>query len=448
VSTFVVFWVLPNGRLWNARILPFFYFSLHIWAAYGVAWLVRPFMVMMHDLFHLHGITARRVYVPVVAVVIGIVVVLTSHTAMGWIKWNYTGYEGQSRWAQYKQINDFIATLDPPGRVMWEHSNPKVNPFGTERAFELIPYWTGLPTMEGTLMEASFTAPFHFINQAELSKEASDAIIGVDYPGLDVPTGITHLQLMDIPYLLTATPEVTSQVKADSRAELLFTSGDFNLFRISGTTGYVEVMKNEPVRVTVEQSKWRDMAVKWYRNTADLTTPLVWDNGEAALQKYASITPDQATDPPVTPITTEGHVTNEKLENESLSFDTTAIGQPHWIKISYFPNWHVKGAEGPYLVSPSFMMVIPTQSHVTLYYGRTKANTVGQALEVIAWVLLLCLTVWRTILWRRRRRLAGAVQGSASVPAMDADVGGGDSPGEAGGAVPGDSADDEGRPSV
>ena len=41
--------------------------------------------------------------------------------------------------------------------------------FGTPRIFELIPYWTDQPTMEGTLMESSFTAPYHFVNQAELS---------------------------------------------------------------------------------------------------------------------------------------------------------------------------------------------------------------------------------------------------------------------------------------
>jgi len=75
--------------------------------------------------------------------------------------------------------------------VMVEHSQT-INDFGTERAFELIPYWTKLdaengngiaqPTMEGTLMEASFTAPFHFINQAELSQQPSDAISGIVYP--------------------------------------------------------------------------------------------------------------------------------------------------------------------------------------------------------------------------------------------------------------------------
>jgi hypothetical protein len=418
--TLALFWLLPDGRLWNARILPFFYFSIHLWAAYGATWLVRPFMVMMHDLFRLRGVSARRIYVPVVAIVVGAIVVITSTTAAGWIQWNYSGYEGKAGWSQYNEINQFLDTLTP-GRVMVEHGD-KLDEFGTPRAFEIIPYWTDLDTMEGTLMEASYTAPFHFINQRELSVEASNAIIGVDYPpAVDVPMGITHLQFMNIPYLLTFTEEVTSQVEADSRTELLATFGDYHVFRILGTTGYVEVMENEPVRLQVEQSEWRDLAVQWYRSEADLSTPLVWDRGEEALQQYDSVNPYEVTDLPVTPVETEGRVTNELLENESLSFDTTAIGQPHIIKISYFPNWHVEGAEGPYLVSPSFMMVIPTQSHVTLYYGRTAANTVGQVLEVLAWVLLLGIIAWRIVLWRRRRRLAGAVE--ESVPVLGAERG-------------------------
>ena len=106
-------------------------------------------------------------------------------------------------------------------------------------------------------------------------------------------------------------------MEADSRAELLATFGDYNIFRISGCSGYVEVMKNEPVRVDVEQSEWRDMAVEWYKNEAALDTPLVWDNGEEALQQFASITPDAGRPiPPGEPIDTEGDVTNELLENE------------------------------------------------------------------------------------------------------------------------------------
>jgi hypothetical protein len=352
--------------------------------------------------------------------VVGAILVATSHTASGWIQWNYSGYEGKAKWTEYKEINDYIDTLDPPGRVLVEHGQ-KLDEFGTPRAFEIIPYWTRQDTMEGTLMEASYTAAFHFINQAELSEQPSNAIIGVDYPGLDISRGITHLQFMNIPYFLAfynggdIEEKVIPGLLADSRAELLAEFGDYNLFRISGCGGYVEVMKNQPVRLAVEQSEWRDLAVKWYKTENALDTALVWDNGEEALQRFASVTASQVASPPEVPVDTEGYVTNEFLGNESLEFDTTAIGVPHWIKISYFPNWHVKGAIGPFLASPSFMMVIPTQSHVTLYYGRTAANTVGQVFEVFGWVVLLGLTAWRFVLWLRRRRLAGAVLESGPI---------------------------------
>ena len=264
-------------------------------------------------------------------------------------------------------------------------------------------------TIEGTLMEASYTAAFHFINQRELSEQPSNAIIGVKYPpDVNVTLGITHLQLMNIPYFLAfynteGEERVVPAVDADSRAELFATFGDYRLYHIAGCSGYVEVMKNEPVRVEIEQSEWRDMAVEWYKNALALDTPLVWDNGEEALQRFLSVTPEQAVNPLSVPINTEGEVTNVQFENERLIFDTTAIGQPHWVKISYFPNWHVKGAEGPFLASPSMMMVIPTQGHVELYYGSTGANIAGQTLEVAGWALLLGLTIWRVVLWRRRR---------------------------------------------
>ena len=448
--TLVLIYVLPTGRLWNARVMPFFWFSLHLWAAYALVWLVRPFTVAISDLFRVRAATAARVFVPLVAIVLGVVVILTSQTtvvrlelqaitgALGVdqrvaatlagqtpaaiIQWNYTGFEGKPNYDQYRQMNAFIAGL-PPGRVMVEHSLT-IGEFGTERAFELIPYWTELaaeqgegaahPTMEGTLMEASYTAPFHFINQAELSQAPSDAIIGVTYPALDVPRGLTHLQLMDIPYLLTVTPEVAEQVRADTRATLLATWGQYNLFQIEGTGDSVQIMQNEPVRLDVPQGDWRNLAVAWYENPGDLTTPLVWDQGQQALKRFSSVPAGNVTSLPVTPIDTSGTVSNVQMTEDTLSFDTTAIGVPHWIKVSYFPNWHVKGAEGPYLVSPSFMMVIPTESHVALYYGRTMANNVGQALEVLGWLVLVGVGVWRVVGWRKRRRSARTPQPPSS----------------------------------
>ncbi len=59
------------------------------------------------------------------------------------------------------------------------------------------------------------------------------------------------------------------------------------------------------------------------------------------------------------PITTDGVVSNIVVEDERISFDTTAVGEPHLVRVSYFPAWRVEGADGPYRAAPSLMVVVP-----------------------------------------------------------------------------------------
>lgn len=388
IAMVILFFVLPKGVLWNGRMLPFLYFSLHLWAAYGATWLLRPFAVIVRDLLYMRGSTARRVYPVAICVALGVAVALGCGTAVSWINWNYSGYERKASWPYYKATLDFLQSL-PHGRVMWEHS-PTLDKFGTPRILELIPYWTDQPTMEGTLMESAFTSPFHFINQAELSLQPSHAIGSVQYPPRNVSYGITHLQFMNIPYMVAVSPEVTEALKADPRADFLAQFDIMSIFRISGTRGYVEVMQNEPVRLSVKNpQEWVRVLSNWYKDVNLLSVPIVRDQGEPELAAYQKISAEEVTNPPARSLFAEGQVISETIENERITFETTAIGVPHWIKVSYFPNWKVKGAKGPYLVSPSFMMVIPTERHVTLYYGSTWSDTVGRVLTALGWLVVL-----------------------------------------------------------
>ena len=59
----------------------------------------------------------------------------------------------------------------------------------------------------------------------------------------------------------------------------------------------------------------------------------------------------------------------------------STLNKPVLVRVSYYPRWHVSGAQGPYRVSPNFMVVIPTQHHVVLTYGTDPALNIGLVLS-------------------------------------------------------------------
>jgi hypothetical protein len=72
---------------------------------------------------------------------------------------------------------------------------------------------------------------------------------------------------------------------------------------------------------------------------------------------------------------------------------------PVIVRESYYPNWRVRGADGPYRVTPNFMVVVPTSRTVTLTYGRSPAEWVGILLTLVGLAGLV-------VLGRRWPRLA------------------------------------------
>ena len=79
-----------------------------------------------------------------------------------------------------------------------------------------------------------------------------------------------------------------------------------------------------------------------------------------------------------------GTVTNVVLEDHRIEFDTTAIGVPHLVKVSFFPNWQASGAEGPFRAAPAFMVVVPTEEHVELTFSRRWYENLGFLLTGLA----------------------------------------------------------------
>jgi hypothetical protein len=82
-------------------------------------------------------------------------------------------------------------------------------------------------------------------------------------------------------------------------------------------------------------------------------------------------------------ITAGGTVTDVELTDSRISFETTAIGVPHLVKVSYFPNWQATGAEGPYRATPSLMVVVPTEEQVVIEFRNTWVEWAGLGLTAV-----------------------------------------------------------------
>ncbi|MGH9081879.1 MAG: hypothetical protein ACRDWN_00900, partial [Acidimicrobiales bacterium] len=348
-----------------------------------------------------------------------------------WASWNYTGYEGKPDYPEYRALMQLMAQVGRRhgcGRAMWEYNSDQ-NRFGTPEALMLLPYWTGgcVDSMEGLLFESSATTPYHFLNQAELSVSPSEPVVGLPYGTLDVPLGVRHLQLLGVRYFMAASPQVRAAADADPTLRPIARTGPwettYNGERLS-TTWQVYLVRHSATVVPLTrapavlvgvgpgQATWLGRvgpqgqpiggpSVSWYQD------PARWDVELAAggEPSWPRVTAAGAAHPPAVrvPATTVSRI---RRSTGSISFRVSRTGTPVLVKVSYFPNWRAAGADGPWRATPNLMVVVPTRHRVTLTYGTTGVNDLGDGLTALGLLALVAAGIGG---WARSRRRGGAV---------------------------------------
>jgi hypothetical protein len=342
----------------------------------------------------------------------------TPSNVAGWATWNYSGYQATPG---AKELYDgIIPTMQKVGdrygcgRAMWEY-NSDLNRFGTPESLMLLPYWTNncIDSLEGVLFESSGTTPYHFLNQAELSVAPSEAVVatttGLRYGSLDVALGVEHLQLLGIKYFMASSPVVQAQAAVDSDLTLVASTGpwksDYPGTPATTTWKVYEVHDAAIVKPLTEtpdvltatgagQKSWLPVAQKWYADPARWDQQLV-TGGPASWARTST-----PSDPPAGQPLPAVQVTDVKVGTDTLSFHVSRTGVPVAVGISYFPNWKVTGAAGPWRSEPNLMVVDPTSHDVTLTYGSSGADDLGLVLTVVGLGVVV-------VLYRRRSFVTG-----------------------------------------
>lgn len=304
-----------------------------------------------------------------------------------WISWNYSGVQSKPSWPLLRDMVEHLRGDIGDPRVAYENS-PKHDRFGSMRIFESLPYLSGRATLEGVLLQTAVNSPFIYWIQSQISKQGTGVIPGYSYPSLDPVSGTKRLELYNAHEIITLTAEVQKALDGDSRWERTFRQGGYNIYRLKDADPhYVRVPKFQPV--LVDTKDWKHAFHAWFSRDQLLDVPVVRAASVPAAQRALfSVTSESTTDLPRVPIDRECRVT-EHLDHMEIRFTTTCPGLPHWIAVSYFPNWRVEGAPGVYLASPAFMMVVPDQETVVLRFQRIGADWLGIVFTLAGLVLLV-----------------------------------------------------------
>jgi hypothetical protein len=337
-----------------------------------------------------------------------------------WARWNYTGYEGKPTWNEYRSIMSTMQDIGKEkgcGRALWEHQTGNdVSSYGTPMALMLLPFFTDgcIGSMEGLYFEASGTTPYHFLAAAAGSKQASNPVRRLSYDNDNVELAVRYMQDLGIKYYMAFRPDVVAQANANPDLTPLRQVGPWTIYEVADSDLVVPLTTNPvvvkgvkpgelPLHLGEMRDRWLEIGTSWFQHPDDWAAVPV-DNGPSDWQRV-TVKPDgQKTDDrhlarvkPVDGIKTAtlepAQVSNVRTSDDSISFSVDKVGVPVLVKESYFPNWKVEGAKGPYRVAPNYMVVVPTSNRVTLTYGTSRIEYLGYALTLLGIVLVFVL--WR-----------------------------------------------------
>jgi hypothetical protein len=373
--------------LYNARLLPYWFFGMFVFAGIAIALagsaLARRFTDRGRAALVAGGVAC--------ALMVG-AAGLSMHDLPGWVKWNYEGYEGKTVWNEYEGLMQTMDEL-PDGRIMWEANN-EMNKYGTPMALMLFPHWSeGHDSMEGLFFESSLTTPFHFLNAAEVSLRPSNPVRGLNYHRMDFERGVPHLGVYNVSYYVSYTEEARNEAFAFG-LPILAESPPWTIFELP-ESNLVDVATYEPV-VWAGEGDFVDAALEWYDDVDNLDVWLVEDGP----QEWRRVTSVDQRFEELRPYETTGSATVTAFEDHKVGFSTDAVGVPHLVKVSYFPNWRADGAGDVYRIAPSLMLVVPTTEDVELQFATTWVENLGNALTVITVAGL----IWYGVRQRRRKK--------------------------------------------
>ena len=421
-----LYYFVPEGTLWNGRLIPFFNLGLIIIFFKMLNSLLNDILYFQQGkliinlvilssivaylyIFYDKWIEFNRYKLFVFAIIgitllgallfysssyklltLGVFVFIISSMSFlpHWVNWNFTGYEGKEDWEEIEELYSSLEKL-PPGRIMWE-PNSELNKYGTPMVLMTIPLFTDHTSMEGLYFDSSITTPFHFIAVSGLAEKPSNPVGGLSYINNDFKKGVEYLQDLGVDYFISYTESIKDKAIISKDLNLLFVSEPFSVFKIE--TKKIELV-NQRLETFPRMSFYDRTTSSLFRNTENENFFQKAYNNFRYLDEYRVIELPKEVN-----INSSNHddliITDLIISSNKIKFTTNKPNELHVIKVSYFPNWEIEQGLGPFRISPSFMSIVPFENTVVLSFERVNIETYSFYIGIFS-LLLSVILFWR-----------------------------------------------------
>ncbi len=296
-----------------------------------------------------------------------------------WWKWNIAGIESIPNtevvfdvWRALEKIDD------PEGRVAVEYFD--YNKYGSPRIFEMTPYITGKPIIEGLLMESSVTYPLVFYINFLFNPKTWPTSFKINFPKVLNPVlGARYWGRLNVKYLVL---HQKKSIKAMDGAEqeIIYKNKEFTIYKINHDSRIASVLWGE-VPDYYSQNPLRETMLQLPKSLDNFVIMKKGDSGGRPFPKKQK----QVLQP------LEGHWSPD---GQSYTVENTMAskGQPKNIllKIPYFPNWKATTGEPLQLITPNMMFIKTEHPRLTVEY---RVGFVEKAAMVISFLGLILSVV-------------------------------------------------------
>ncbi|NBX69632.1 MAG: hypothetical protein EBR01_11795 [Proteobacteria bacterium] len=291
-----------------------------------------------------------------------------------WANWNYSGWQSKPKYQDLEKLSDALrGDLSRP-RVAYEH-HLKNNHVGTERVFEMLPYFANRSTTESLYLQSTVLAPMIFSLTSEISQASSCPFHQWPCMRRNVIGSKDRQELLGVKELILSSDIVLSEAKKAPFLRETFRAGAWSLFENLNPVSMVDVFREVPD--SIKYDHWRDQFWYWFRDYRHGNKFLITSKREQDLPAKEDFTSNPQCHP------------ETKVDFSGIRLRTDCPNVAHYLKYAYHPSFTSSGGEPIFLVSPGFLGIVPKSNEVKLTFGSSWSWTLFRWLSFVTFVFIV-----------------------------------------------------------